>query len=266
MAAPELAVLLRTCKHTDIPAIPADTTLAGAIGSTGVTTIQITSVANITADMFIQVDDEIMKIVSVDASATPDEAVVIRGDLNSEGTAPATHLNGATVKISPAYNNFGYALKCDNASISYAKTPIQVPIPQSAPQIIDLGIYRPSVSLSGTVETIGGDPTNTTVGFQGMETVTYTRSTGYGSSNSAKTYYLPYKNVLEDFAATKLHTTTKPLELEWGDANIPTGTNHTGGAVYLVALQQFRVQVDATKEDRYSFSMQFVVGERKDAD
>ncbi len=265
MAAPELAVLLRTCKHTDIPAIPADTTLAEAL-DTSETNIQITSVANITADMFIQVDDEIMKIVSVDASATPDEAVVIRGDLNSEGTDPATHLNGATVKISPAYNNFGYALKCDNASISYAKTPIQVPIPQSAPQIIDLGIYRPSVSLSGTVETIGGDPTNTTVGFQGMETVTYTRSTGYGSSNSAKTYYLPYKNVLEDFAATKLHTTTKPLELEWGDANIPTGTNHTGGAVYLVALQQFRVQVDATKEDRYSFSMQFVVGERKDAD
>ena len=262
MAAPELAVLLRTCKHTDIPAIPADTTLAEAL-DTSETNIQITSVANITADMFIQVDDEIMKISSVDASATPDEAVVIRA---SEGTTADTHSNGATVKISPAYNNFGYALKCDNASISYAKTPIQVPIPQSAPQIIDLGIYRPSVSLSGTVETIGGDPTNTTVGFQGMETVTYTRSTGYGSSNSAKTYYLPYKNVLEDFAATKLHTTTKPLELEWGDANIPTGTSHTGGAVYLVALQQFRVQVDATKEDRYSFSMQFVVGERKDAD
>ena len=53
--------------------------------------------------------------------------------------------------------------------------------------------------------------------------------------------------------------------MEWGDASAPTGASHTGGAVYLVALQQFRVQIDATKEDRYSFSMQFVVGERKDA-
>ena len=262
MAAPELAVLLRTCKHTDIPAIPADTTLAEALDANE-QNIDITSATNISANMFIQVDDEIMKVNTVDTSGSPH---VINVNREVEGTDNATHLNGATVKISPAYSNFGYALKCDNASISYAKTPIQVPIPQSAPQIIDLGIYRPSVSLSGTVETIGGDPTNTTVGFQGMETVTFTRSAGYGASNSAKTYYIPYKNVLENFAATKLHTTTKPLELEWGDANIPTGTNHTGGAVYLVALQQFRVQVDATKEDRYSFSMQFVVGERKDAD
>ena len=97
------------------------------------------------------------------------------------------------IPSTPTTTNFGYALKCDNASISYAKTPIQVPIPQSPPQIIDLGIYRPSISLSGTVETVGGDPTNTTVGFQGMETISYTRSAGYGSTAGAKTYYLPYK-------------------------------------------------------------------------
>ena len=172
-------------------------------------------------------------------------------------------LKSTSVASSPL--KIGYALKCDNASISYAKTPIQVPIPQSPPQIIDLGIYRPSISLSGTVETVGGDASNSTSGFNGMEKVIYTRTAGYGGSSSAKTYYIPYKNKLEDFAATKLHSTTKPLELEWGDASVPTGASHTGGAVYLVALQQFRVQIDASKEDRYSFSMQFVVGERKDA-
>ena len=101
MAAPEIAVLLRTCKHTDIPS-------------------------------------------------------------------------------TPTTSNFGYALKCDNASISYAKTPIQVPIPQSPPQIIDLGIYRPSISLSGTVETVGGDASNSSSGFNGMEKVIYTRTAGYG--------------------------------------------------------------------------------------
>ena len=52
-------------------------------------------------------------------------------------------------------DKFGYALKCDNISISYSKTPIQVPIPQQSPQLIDIGVYRPSVSLSGVVETIG---------------------------------------------------------------------------------------------------------------
>ena len=190
--------------------------------------------------------------------AAPEIAVLLR---------PCKHVD---ITTTPHLVNktYGYALKCDNVAISYAKTPIQVPIPQQAPQLIDLGIYRPSITLSGVVDTIGGDTTNTTTGFEGMDSISYTRTTGYGGSGAAKTYYVPYKNKLETFASQNVHTQAKPIEIEWGDASFPeygSATHATGGAVYLVALQQFRVQVDATKEDRYAFSMQFVVGARKDS-
>ena len=188
MAEPEISVLLRTCKHTDIPSTPT-TTL------------------------------------------------------------------------------FGYALKCDNVAVSYTKTPIQIPIPQSSPQLIDIGVYRPSISISGLVDTIGGNPAEATTGFEDMDSFNYTRIAGYGteSDTPAKTYFIPYKNKLEDFVTGKVYSEETPLELEWGDASIPTGNNHTGGAVYEVSLQQCRMQVDATKEDRYQFSMQFVVTSRKDS-
>ena len=186
MAEPEISVLLRTCKHTDIPSTPT-TTL------------------------------------------------------------------------------FGYALKCDNISISYAKTPIQIPIPQQSPQLIDIGVYRPSISLSGVVDTNGGNLTEFASGFEDMDSFNYTRTAGYGSHASARKYYIPYKNKLEDFVTDYVYSEETPLEIEWGDAAVPTGNNHTGGAVYEVALQQCRLQVDATKEDRYQLSMQFVVTSRKDS-
>jgi len=174
------------------------------------------------------------------------------------------------IPSTPTTTLFGYALKCDNVSISYAKTPIQIPIPQSSPQLIDIGVYRPSVSLSGVIDTIGGNTSETTSGFEGMSSFTYTRVSGYGtqSDTPAKKYFIPYKNKIEDFVTGKIYSEESPLELEWGDASFPvyaSSTHSTGGAVYEVALQQCRLQVDATKEDRYTFSMQFVVTSRKDS-
>jgi len=193
--------------------------------------------------------------------ASPEIAVLLR---------PCKHsqiINYGEGSASTAYENkaYGFALKCDNVSISYAKTPIQVPIPQQAPQIIDLGIYRPSISLTGIVDTIGGGASTGQVGLEGMQTISFVRTDGYGGHASARTYHVPYKNILEDFVRTSIHSQARPLELEWGDATKAVGSLHTGGAVYVVALQQYRVQVDATKEDRYTFSMQFVVGERMDS-
>ena len=236
-------------------------------------------------------------------------------------------------------NKFGYALKCDNISISYSKTPIQVPIPQQSPELIDIGVYRPSVSTSGVIDTIGGTTTSeqaktstalsaaitdaaattcavesvanitakdvirvgnedmdvtsissltltvvrgingttatvhadeavvTSYGpafFEGMSLFNYTRTYGYGAAAAAKPYYIPYKNKLEDFTTNLVFSPETPLELEWGNANFAKGTQQTGGAIYLVALQQARFQVDAAKEDRYTFSMQFVVSARRD--
>jgi len=305
-----------------------------------------------------------------------------------------------------------YILKCDNASIQVAKTPIQIPIPKQSPQLIDIGVYRPNITLTGVVDTLGGvvptgrgatalnealdddevgitvdsvsnisigdvvrldhTPTTTTaedvddgaetdidmasganidVGmilrignedmkvtavstntisvlrgvngtskaasssgatvhiprkveemdvtgissvtltvvrgvngttaqkhadntaiesygtafFNGLTPLTYTRTSGYGASNYAKTYYVPHKNKLEDLATFFVYSPSTPLELEIGNANDPVGSIQTGGAVYFVALQNIRFQVDAAKEDRFGLSMQFVVTSRKDA-
>ena len=187
--------------------------------------------------------------------AEPEIAVLLR--TVPHGDIPST----------PTTTAFGYALKCDNVSISYTKTPIQIPIPRTSPQLIDIGVYRPSVSLSGVIDTIGGNTSNTTAGFQGMSSISFTRTTGSGESASAKTYYIPYKNKLEDFITDRVYSEDAPLELEWGDASYALGAGggvfSTGGAVYEVAVQQCRFQVDASKEDRYTFSMQFVVTIRK---
>ena len=164
--------------------------------------------------------------------------------------------------------SFGFALKAEQVSITYAKTPIQVPIPKNDPQIIDLGIYRPSLTINGYIDTVGGNPSNGVAGVAGLQGISISRTTGYGSDASAKTYYFPTKNALEAFVKDEIFTKAAPIEVEIGDASYPvnSGSNRpTGGAVYEVALQQFRVQVDAAKEDRYSFSMQFVVGARRDS-
>ena len=54
-----------------------------------------------------------------------------------------------------------FALKAEQLTIALAKTPIQVPVPRGTPILMDLGSTRPSITLSGVVENIGGDTTNT---------------------------------------------------------------------------------------------------------
>jgi len=186
-----------------------------------------------------------------------------------------------------------YALKCNDVAVSVAKTPIQIPIPQQSPELIDIGYSRPSVTLTGIVDTIGGNPSNIgsggDAGYAGMSSIQFTRttvSTGYsdGGTSSAQIYYIPYKNALEEACARWIFSSSTELEIEIGDAKYPissyqgylqgnkstntrftTNNAHaTGGAIYRVAIQQARFQVVAAKEDRYDFSIQFVAESRLD--
>ena len=194
-----------------------------------------------------------------------------------------------------------YALKCNDLAVSYARTPIQIPIAGGSPELIDLGFMRPSLTLTGVVDTIGGDTSNTTAGYAGMEYFAYTRDTvskrsgsdveefGYedGGGSSQQVYYIPYKNALEEAVGTwiYLHGET-PLQIEIGDAKFPVGhggyvkggtgtsryhtagsndaTHSTGGAIYECAIQQGRFALQAAREDRYDFTLQFVVKRRLD--
>ena len=65
-----------------------------------------------------------------------------------------------------------YALKAEDVSIQIAKTPVQIPVTRNDPELIDIGFYRPSITVSGIIDNIGGNPSNTTTGYQGMESTT----------------------------------------------------------------------------------------------
>jgi len=204
-----------------------------------------------------------------------------------------------------------YALKCNDVAISYARTPIQIPIPQSSPELIDLGFIRPSLTCTGIVDTIGEDisnigynggdaPTNDR-GTAGMAWFDYTRVTVShktntarwedGGSSTAKRYYIPYKNALEEAVGSWLYLgTDSPLEIEIGDIKYPieayegyldpscTDSRYTlvgdpaampkvhatGGGLYGVAIQQGRFSLNAAREDRYDFTLQFVITRRLD--
>ena len=170
-----------------------------------------------------------------------------------------------------------YGLKADSFIVQVSKSPIQIPVPQSSPQLIDFGIFRPAITLSGIVDDIGGDPSNTTSpNSDGGETggmESFTASDG----GASYTWYIPYKNKLEEALYQWMTDDTNRMTLQIGDPTYPVfdrghlGTNPsgtplaTGGAKYRVALQQCRFQLDAGREDRWIFQMQFVCEARLDA-
>ena len=175
-----------------------------------------------------------------------------------------------------------YALQVEDFSVSYARTPIQLPLMGASPELIDLGVTRPSISISGIIETVG-PATTTTAGYENMSSINVTRKYWNGSSytDATCTYYIPYKNVLERAINVWTFDEGSPLQLEVGDANFPeyntsavknssgsnapSGTNsETGGALYKVAIQQGRFSLSPGREDRYEFQMQFVCESRAD--
>ena len=177
--------------------------------------------------------------------------------------------------------NIRYALKCDTFTVQYTRQPIQIPMIGQSPEIFDLGIVRPSITLNGIVDTVGGAST-TTANYQNMESISIARKywTGGSYQSVTQTYYIPYKNKLEQAVYDWTYKKSTPVEIEIGDANYPmynvtaelnagsnadSGTNsETGGALYRGAIQQARFQVDPAKEDRYTFQLQLVVEARED--
>ena len=168
-----------------------------------------------------------------------------------------------------------YVLKADQFQVNIAKTPIQIPIPQQSPELIDIGIFRPSITVGCLVDNIGQDTSNTTLGYETMETLSVSTIASDASPNSTKValpYYIPYKNKLEDTAYTWLAGAPKELEIEIGDSHVPLATTSgsviesTGGGVYQVAIQQIRFQLDPAKEDRWTYTMQFVARARSGVD
>jgi len=148
------------------------------------------------------------------------------------------------------------ALKVDQLALSFSRTPIHIALPRSNPEIFDLGTTRPAITISGLVDNIGQDTTNTdSTTFKGMQKVSHT------ISSSTQTYYVPYKNYLEEKLITWVTNDSTDLQLEIGDATTPENTSGafaTGGGIYRVAVQQFQFSQTPGLEDRWAFSISFV--------
>ena len=159
---------------------------------------------------------------------------------------------------------YGVALKCDSVAINYAKTPIQIPIPQQSPELIDLGIFRPSITLSGLLDHTTGVTTSPFMDSISVTGATSEYSEGTLTSDYTAKYYIPYKNILENIMTSWITTNSTNIELQIGDVDVPTGNNHTGGAIYEVAFQMIRFQQNAAQEDRWAFTIQMVAKARED--
>jgi len=149
------------------------------------------------------------------------------------------------------------ALKAEQFSVNIARTPLVTAIAGITPIILDLRINRPSITISGLIDNIGNDTTNTTSGFEDMESMTI----------SGQVYYIPYKNYLEGKLATWGTGGSTDLQVEVGDATTPIhsgGTDATGGGIYRVATQQMQFALAPGMEDRWTYSVQFAAKLRND--
>tara|TARA_B100001123_G_C14803129_1_gene825297 strand:+ start:144 stop:689 length:546 start_codon:yes stop_codon:yes gene_type:complete len=158
---------------------------------------------------------------------------------------------GATVRL---------VLKCDQVSVQYTQSPIQITPPNSDQIMFELGFSKPSMTISGIIDNIGGDTSNASysatadLNVKGMEYLTL----------NSQNYFIPYKNYLEGFLMRHPEN-NKQLEIELGDATTPdptAGAFTTGGAIYIGALQQLQFSQTPGLEDRWLFTMGFLIARR----
>lgn len=145
-----------------------------------------------------------------------------------------------------AATNFQYfALKVEDVAIQVARTPLQIPVPQASPFIFDIGSYRPSITLSGTLDDLDtGD------------------SFSFDGSGSSVDYYVPTQFQLLTAATDWVHR-------EQSQFVYVLHSNYDGSDAstqffdkYECAIQQFRCNLSAGAEQYWEFTLQFVMNRR----
>ena len=100
------------------------------------------------------------------------------------------------------------ALKAEQLAVSIQRKPIVQDLPQTSPLIIDLAQNKPGITLSGMIDNVGTDKSvglsNTDIGFWHMEKMTVSGPNAAGTGVENQTYYVPYKNYLENKIVTVL--------------------------------------------------------------
>jgi len=167
---------------------------------------------------------------------------ITRGVNNTNIVAHADNANVTGVKR--------YALKTDAFGVTIAKTPIQIPFPQTSPELIEIGMFRPSITVSGTVDR---DQSTT------PEVVTGPAK-GNSSDGDKTNYFVPTQKQLETFATeTVFDSNNTPIQLI-----VQTAAGTVYGT-YEVALTQARFDLAPGTEDRFSFSLAFSAKDRQES-
>ena len=76
-----------------------------------------------------------------------------------------------------------FALKVEQLSIAIARTPMQIPVPSLSPEIFDIRMSRPTITISGLVDNTPQDASgNDDSNFWDMEYITISRYREHQSS------------------------------------------------------------------------------------
>ena len=136
-----------------------------------------------------------------------------------------------------------YALKADSFSINYVKTPIQTPLPQGAdPVVLDFGHLRPTITISGLVDTTAPGSVENVSG---------------PNKGSSTTYTVPSKALLEDFVTTKFYDSSSQIvQIMLSDGS------SSAVATYDAAISQARFDLAPATEDRFSFTLVLLTKKR----
>jgi hypothetical protein len=157
----------------------------------------------------------------------------------------------------------GLALKVESLSIALSKTPIQIPLPGESPQLLDLNMIRPNITIGGTVENTVATGDNYTLatsattdgGLDGDPA-----STDVAANNVLLkfdgTYTYPDKATLEYFFTSEAYIPGNELALIILD---PSGTSFS---FYNVSGQAATFILAPGTEDRYSYNLVFAAGLR----
>ena len=138
-----------------------------------------------------------------------------------------------------------FALKAEDVAIQVARTPLQIPVPQASPFIFDIGSYRPSLTISGTL-----DDVNTA------------DSESFDGSGGDQTYYGPTQFQLLTAATDWVHRQGNQFVyvLHSNYDGAASGTQYFDK--YACAIQQFRCNLTAGTETFWEYTIQFVLNRR----
>jgi len=135
-----------------------------------------------------------------------------------------------------------YALKTLSVAHQIGKSPIQIAIPSENPQLLDLNMARPTITLSLLLDKVITGQTIT--------------GPSKGTGSDLTVYKVPTKQDMETFVTENPYDDSQKLTLML----IQEDNNYEQ---YEFAIQQFTTNLTPSKEDRYDCTLVLLVTKRR---